>query len=190
LCAVRVVSERPKRPWVLNPFCAPFGRHRVEASAGARIIMRGEEGPHARLRLLIVNGDEQKGRALEAAARATDRFDPIERMGDGRFALEHVWDCILNRPGDMPDVVITDLRVGGLGGVQLTRELRRYAETQKMLIAFIASGAGPLDQDAAETAGADYFVSWPKSDADSRTTLLKIAERSCALGPLPVRMLN
>ena len=152
--------------------------------------MLREEGPHARLRLLIVNGDENAARTLAATARATDRFQPIERMGDARFALEHVWDCIQHRPDDVPDVVITDLRAGGLGGVQLTRELRRYAETHKVLIAFIASGSGPLDQDAAETAGADFFVAWPKSDADLRPILIQIAERSLALGPLPVRMLN
>ncbi|HUR57745.1 MAG TPA: hypothetical protein VM029_08545 [Opitutaceae bacterium] len=152
--------------------------------------MLREEGPHARLRLLIVNGDERAAQTLAAAARASDRFQPIAHMGDARFALEHVWDCIQNRPDDVPDVVITDLRAGGLGGVQLTRELRRYAETRKMLIAFVASRSGPLDQDAAETAGADYFVSWPKSEADLGPILIKIADRSLTLGPLPVRMLN
>lgn len=111
-------------------------------------------------------------------------------MSDARFALEHVWECIEARPEAVPDVVVTDLRAGGLGGVQLTRELRRYAETRRMLIAFIASNGGPLDQDAAENAGADFFVQGPKSAQDLAPILVKIVQRCSALGPHPVRMLN
>lgn len=152
--------------------------------------MLREEGPHARLRLMIVNADEGASRALEAAARATDRYWPIFRMSDARFALEHVWECIENRPDEVPDVVITDVRMGGLGGVQLTRELRRYAETRRMLIAFIASAAGPLDHDAADNAGADFFVLRPKTESEMASILVKISNRCIAMAPLPVRLLN
>lgn len=151
--------------------------------------MPGHE-PHARVRLLIVNADERVGRLLETAAARTDRFSSIQRMTDARFALEHVWHCIEQRDGTIPDVIITDLKLGGLGGIQFTRELRRYEETGRMLIAFFTVSAGPLDRDAAENAGADVFLTLPEAPADIATLLGKIANRCIAQASYPARLLN
>ena len=151
--------------------------------------MPGHE-PHARVRLLIVNADERVGRLIETVAEQTDRFSSIQRMTDARFALEHVWQCIEHRDGAIPDVVITDLKLGGLGGVQFTRELRRYEETGRMLIAFLTTVAGPLERDAAENAGADVFLTLPESPAEIATLLGKIANRCIAQASYPARMLN
>jgi CheY-like chemotaxis protein len=152
-------------------------------------IMPGHK-PHGRVRLLIVNADERVGRLIETVAGQTDRFSSIERMTDARFALEHVWHCIEQADGSIPDVVVTDLKLGGLGGVQLTRELRRYEETGCMLIAFLTGAAGPLERDAAENAGADIFLTLPESPADLAALLGKIANRCIAQASYPSRMLN
>src|SRR6185369_1934764 len=102
--------------------------------------------PHEKFALLIVHRDEETRRQMENAAAETDRFWSVRCMADGRFALEHLWSCLENADAEVPDILVTDLRVNGLNGIQLTRELRRFAELREIFIALLVSSGGAREQ--------------------------------------------
>lgn len=135
----------------------------------------------AHLGLLLVNRDEAVLRRLDSAARQTGCFGPTRTMTDGRFALEHLWQCIRReKAATVPDVVVTGLQLGGLNGIQFIRELRRYDETRGLFIALLPAACGPLDQDAAENAGCDFFLKRPATVAGLEKALAGIAQRCVA----------
>lgn len=130
-----------------------------------------------RLQLLIVHGDEAVRRRLGHAAERTGCFHPPLRMENARFALEAVLDSVLTARKDTPDVIVVDLALPGLGGVAFTRELRRCDPRREILIAFLASAVAPGEQDAAETAGADFFLRRPVAPDDLARVLRALAVR-------------
>lgn len=130
------------------------------------------------LSLLLVHRDEAMLRELDTAARKSGFFAPTLTMTDGRFALEHIWQCIRGEKNlPVPDAIVAGVRLGGLNGVQLTRELRRYDETRRLFIAIMPAMAGPLDQDAAENAGCDFFLKRPETLAGLAKAFAAIAQR-------------
>lgn len=145
--------------------------------------------PHGRFALLIVGGEKARP-LLEQAADDSDLFWSIRSMADGRFALEHIWACLgkSTRRG-LPDIVITDVQVSGLNGIQLTRELRRHEEISPMYVAVLASSPTPEDQDAAETAGCDYFIRRPDTLETLAAALKSIAQACQAKATVPAKML-
>lgn len=150
--------------------------------------MRGKNRD-AKLALLILNGNESTRRALEEAAEETDRFWSITSMADARFALEHIWACNQTDRKTMPDVVVADLRLPGLSGVQFTRELRRFGDTSSIFVAFLAAYGGPIEQDQAESAGCDFFIGWPDKPAQLPGILNSIANRCVAKATVPAKLL-
>jgi CheY-like chemotaxis protein len=146
--------------------------------------------PHEKFALLILHGDEEVRRRFEAVAAATNRFWSIQSMSDGRFALEHLWSCVEQNDRRVPDILIMDLPVEGLNGIQLTRELRRFEELREIFVALIVSSGGALEQDAAESAGCDYFLRQPKTTAELADVLHALANRCALKASVPERIIG
>ena len=146
--------------------------------------------PRGKFALLIIDSGEASRRVLEHAAEQSGYFWSIRSMSDGRFALEHLWSCLETKNCDLPDIVLTELQVRGLNGIQLTREVRRYAELQRLFVALLCARASGTDQDAAETAGCDFFLRRRDTAEELNAALRAIAVRCGAKFEVPARMLQ
>ena len=81
---------------------------------------------------------------LEAAS-----FEVVETASDGRSALE----CVLR---NKPDVIVLDLIMPGLNGIEVTRELRKNGIAAAIIICSVESDEQTID--AAREAGAQGYV--------------------------------
>lgn len=150
--------------------------------------------PNEKFAVLIVEGDPDARQAIEDAVEASGRFWSVTAMADGRFALEHLWNCLEKAEGeeeaeDIPDIVISNTRLPGLDGVRLTRELRRYEELRRCYVAIFSATGDPLEQDAVESAGCDFFLRLPKTKDDMVAALRAIANRCAVKAMKPARLL-
>jgi two-component system cell cycle response regulator len=106
------------------------------------------------------------------ASRLRDRGYEVEEAADGvagaELALEHP-----------PDVVVTDLWMPGLSGVQVCRLLRSEPRTQGIPVVLVTGESDRRSRFWARTAGAAAYVA--KTDTQALLTALD------ALGPLPTR---
>jgi hypothetical protein len=130
------------------------------------------------LSLICISADDVVRRSFALSAKRSGFFDPIHSFADGRFSLEYIWDRIST--GNVPAVVLTDLRVKSLTGLQLLREMNRYEELKPVFRAVVTSVGGAREQDAAETAGADFVLRYASADWPSVVTLRQIAQRALA----------
>jgi CheY-like chemotaxis protein len=81
----------------------------------------------------------------------------------------------------LPDVILTDLRMGLQSGVQLVEWLRRQeSPLRDTLIVILTGSAGPAEYEAAEKVGAQAVYRKPTKLEDLRTLLAKIADSFCA----------
>ncbi|GAB7044347.1 MULTISPECIES: response regulator transcription factor [Catenuloplanes] len=77
-------------------------------------------------------------------------------VSDGRAALAAVRQF-------RPHAVLIDVRMPGLNGIELCRELRRSPDTAKLPIVMISAQGRPQDRELAYAAGCDDYVIKPFS---------------------------
>ncbi len=121
-------------------------------------------------RLLLVD-DSSAVRGV-IASRLRERGYEVEEAADGVAGAE----LALERP---PEVVVTDLWMPGLSGVQVCRLLRSEPRTQGIPVILVTGESDRRSRFWARTAGAAAYVA--KTDTQGLLNALD------ALGPLPAR---
>src|SRR6185295_814224 len=84
----------------------------------------------------------------------------------GAAALE----LVHNTP---PDVIVTDIEMPGLSGIDLCRSFRHHASLKNSLIV-VVSGAGTTQREEAVAAGCDVVLSKPCSPALLLATIQRL----------------
>ena len=125
--------------------------------------------------LLIVEDDTNIRYFLEAAALRAELFDPIRTATDGQAALEFLR---ASDGSDLPAMVITDLSMPRMTGLELLRALKNDARLRHMPVAVITSSDIPNDRELALKAGACSFVHKPFG-IDALTRVLIEIRESC-----------
>jgi two-component system, NarL family, response regulator DevR len=98
-------------------------------------------------RLMIVDDHEVVRMGLRAALDIEDDFTVVAEAADGRAAVEQA-------RAHQPDIVLMDVRMDGMGGIEACREIRStlpatkvliltsYAEEETVVAALLAGAAG------------------------------------------------
>ncbi len=103
------------------------------------------------MRILVVDDDEA---SLDLATRV------VERMGHTVLTARDGEHGLARARGERPDLLLLDLHLPGLSGVEVVRELR--AEERLHALPVIAVSAGTsVDRNDALSAGCNDFVSKP-----------------------------
>jgi CheY-like chemotaxis protein len=110
---------------------------------------------HATLRSprVLVVEDDPETRQFYSTALADDGFS-IEQAHNGHQAL----DKALESP---PDLIVTDIAVPGLDGIELCRRLRADVRTRQVPVLAITGYGDRHYPDRARLAGADHVLTKP-----------------------------
>jgi response regulator RpfG family c-di-GMP phosphodiesterase len=126
------------------------------------------------MHLLLVDDDA----GLRALLRTTfEGFEvSVAEAGDATEALARIGE-------QRPDVIVLDVMMPGIDGLELSRRLKADPETSEIRIVLLSGSVGSI-RAAADAAGADAFVAKPFSPLE----LLAVAERLAGgLDPVPYR---
>ena len=116
-------------------------------------------------RLLVVDDDPFIRRLVVTTLQDVSRFT-IAEAADGETALTVA-------EADLPEVVLLDVDMPGLDGVEVCRRLRADPATSLATIVMLTASHGDAVRDAAEQAGADLFLTKPFSPLQ----LLRLVDR-------------
>ncbi len=118
--------------------------------------------------ILVVDDEEQIRRALKSILTA--------RKYDAVFAAngEEAIDLAIDTP---PDLVILDIAMPGLTGIDVCRELRNWYEGPILMLSVISSDA---DKVAALDTGADDYLTKPFSTSELLARIRALLRRSAA----------
>ena len=83
---------------------------------------------------------------------------------EGQEALERVWEL-------KPDLIILDIRLPGLSGLDIVRALRRHSATNTIPVIAVTALANLSDQEQILQAGCSHYISKPYLLEDMRTLL-------------------
>ena len=112
---------------------------------------------------ILVADDDPTIRRLMTVFLKTLGYTPVV-AADGREALATAL-------ADPPDLVISDIQMPELGGLELTRRLREEPSFAKVPILLFSASIGQAEEDLWRGAGADGFVVKPPTLATLRETL-------------------
>jgi two-component system, cell cycle response regulator DivK len=105
-------------------------------------------------KVLVVEDNDLNRRLFTDLLRAHDCA--VEPVADGREALDRA-------RGFMPDLVIMDIQMPHVTGIELIEAMRRDAALSAVPVMAVTAYAGKADEDRARAAGADAYVSKPIS---------------------------
>jgi DNA-binding NarL/FixJ family response regulator len=104
----------------------------------------------SRFRILLVDDHEVMRRGIRALLSGDSDWDIAAEAQDGREAVEKVQEL-------HPDLVVLDLTMPVMNGLEAAKEIRRVAPATKILI-FSMHESPQITREARE-AGADAFLS-------------------------------
>lgn len=113
--------------------------------------------PSKKVRLLAVDDDEDARTLLEMAARRCAQFSEIRLANDGEHALAIINEIVRNGGDGLPELIVSDLRMPLVGGVELVRLLKESRRTKHIPVVLLTSSELPADRSAAKAAGCDGY---------------------------------
>jgi len=110
-------------------------------------------GMHLEPPVVLIVDDHEDSLAMYAFGLLAMGFQPvIASTAEDAFSRA----CQIH-----PDIVVTDVTLPGLSGLDLTRQLRQDARTRDLRIVVLTAHAGAAMKQQADAAGCDRFVVKP-----------------------------
>jgi len=131
--------------------------------------------PESPRRLFIVEDNPALRAALAAEARRCGLFSSVTTAEDGRDALKQLTDAAEGDPSGLPEVVVTDLYMPNLNGVELVCALRRLPALDVARRIVISEWDGPEERNAAHLAGCHAFFKKPAAGKSLAVLLCAVA---------------
>ena len=125
----------------------------------AQLVAGGGERPR------IVLADDNQDMRQYVAGILSDAGYQVEACANGAQALEAV------RRGPQPDLLLMDVMMPDLGGLELLRQLRADPATQGVLVILLSAAAGEEARVEGIAAGADDYLVKPFSARELRARI-------------------
>jgi len=180
--APRPSSFRPGLPAELDDVVlralAKDPRERTpSADAFRRALTAARQGSSEPVRILVADDDDDFCEMLERSLHEEFPDATVERVSDGRGALE----AFDQRP---PSVVIVDLGMPNVGGMELTGRLRERDGSESVPILVLTASGGPMEWKRLAAMGADGFLVKPVNLKDVVTLVRRsLSDRSRSVPP-------
>jgi CheY-like chemotaxis protein len=130
------------------------------------------------LSLLIAEDDQIIRYLIETAAARAGGFGPIVCVPDGQAALDAIRT---GGVGNAPDLIVSDLSMPRMTGIELIRALKQDPATRSIPIAIVTSSDMPHDRKDAFEAGACAFVPKPHGFEALIELLASLRDSCCAM---------
>src|SRR6476646_6885160 len=139
-------------------------------SLTGHISLAGLRGPSsvAAIRVLIADDQRLFAEALEAILGGDDRIEVVAHAGNGKEAARLAREL-------EPDVILMDISMPVLDGIQATREIRKRDDTVSILM--LTGSNSRADVDRERKAGASGYVTKDRIAAELIEAIVEIASR-------------
>jgi CheY-like chemotaxis protein len=129
------------------------------------------------LRVLLVEDDEDHVFLVRRALRDLAQVAvTVEVAGNGEQALERLGRARFD-PGSLPHLVLLDLRIPRVDGLEVLRRVRADPGLQALPVVVLTSSERDDDREGALRLGATWFVCKPIEGARFRADVQQLGDR-------------
>jgi two-component system response regulator len=127
------------------------------------------------LRILLVEDDDDHVFLIPRALADVEGVDvAIEVAGDGEQAVERLARSRFE-PGGRPQLVLLDLKMPRMDGLEVLRQLRADEATRGLPVVVLTSSERPEDREDAVALGASWFLCKPTDGRRLRSEIQQLA---------------
>ena len=108
----------------------------------------------------------------------------LERLGVEMVLVDNGLEAVDRAVREPWDVVLVDLRLPDIDGLETARRIRRRLEGRPLAIVALTANARPEDEEACRQAGMDGFLAKPLRQEQLRTCLRRWLESTA---PMPTK---
>jgi two-component system response regulator len=129
------------------------------------------------LRVLLVEDDEDHVFLVRRALGDLEQVAvTVEVAGNGEQALEELGRARFD-PGSLPHLILLDLRIPRVDGLEVLRRLRTDTGLQALPVVVLTSSERDDDREGALRLGATWFVCKPIEGARFRAEVQQLGDR-------------
>src|SRR5215210_8318795 len=132
-------------------------------------------------RLLLVDDEPKLLRAVAATLREEGYFVVTARSGA---------EALVRLTESLPDLIISDIKMPGMDGYQLTRILRSNPRTELIPLIFLTAKDEREDRLVGLRAGVDAYITKPFDAEELLVVITNILNRAARLGAELARLMN
>ena len=137
--------------------------------------------------LVVDDSDNEAALTLDSLRKAAPDVTVL-RLTDGQQAVHFLCatDGFVGRAGGLPKLVILDLHMPGMDGIEVVQALRARPEMQELAVVMWTSSNNPLSIERALQAGASAYRIKPPSLDAYRAEIHMIVQRWLQDGALAI----
>lgn len=128
--------------------------------------------------VLLIEDDVDDERLTLRALRKNNVINEVIVACDGQEAIDYLFRTGKFQdqgPGALPAVIILDLKLPKLSGLEVLRKIRESDSTKLIPVVVLTSSADPRQIEAAFQAGANSYVRKPDNASDYSETVLSVS---------------
>jgi CheY-like chemotaxis protein len=143
-------------------------------------------------RILLAEDDPRDVELILQGLRTSYLANDVMVVGDGAEALDylHRRGRFADRPDTLPALVLLDIKMPKVNGLEVLREIRASRELAAVPVVIMTSSREETDVDAAYALGCNAFVVKPVSFKDFIETVKSIGQFWAVLNEPPLRCLG
>lgn len=143
-------------------------------------------------RILLAEDDPRDVELILQGLRSSYLANDVMVVGDGAEALDylHRRGRFAERPDTLPALVLLDIKMPKVNGLEVLREIRRNRELAAVPVVIMTSSREETDVDAAYALGCNAFVVKPVSFKDFIETVKAIGSFWAVINEPPLRCLT
>jgi CheY-like chemotaxis protein len=127
--------------------------------------------------ILSIEDNDTDFMTLEFALRSAGVKNPVERWENGRVAMQSITDGNNQSPAFKASLVLLDLNLPGVDGLQLLKALRARDTSRRIPVLVLSTSSHPRDIEACFLAGADGYLVKPLDLEAWEADVSSIAEK-------------
>lgn len=112
-------------------------------------------------KILLVEDNPADVKLIRLALRSQGVVSEITHFADGLEVMDALFQKENSSLFPVPDLVLLDLNMPKVGGLELLRNLRESVRFKKVLVAICTSSSSPQDREEAMSLGANGYIRKP-----------------------------
>ena len=112
------------------------------------------------LEILLIEDNDYDAELTMRALREYNMGNKIVRLSDGQEALDYFFST-KEKPNEIPRVILLDLKLPGVNGLEVLKQLKNHELTQTIPVVILTSSTEEIDIQTCYHLGVNSYISKP-----------------------------